>query len=227
MTDLADDRQQDYFDGQPGGCPYKNKLDADGSCASHFNADTPSDFCVAYCEVKNSYFYGQEIPFNEFSSCRANEPCTFTSTDALTITQTYTFNTGISLKKRDQDQELNDTLVKRDDDLLGGLKIGFNAGASYSWSTATTTSTGLALSRPTDKMANCGYWTFVPYFWTSCGSVSTATLQTNWYSGSFSCESDVKTTGNYCNSYVSRGRTISLGPATLTFPLTAIPRRQW
>ena len=135
----------------------KNKLDSDGSCTSHMKQDVGSQTCSGYCEIKNSYHYGQEVPFNEFSSCRANEPCTFTSTDSLTITQTYTFNMGVTIPKRDLDS--NNALVARENPDEGGLQVGFDAGASYSWSTAKTSSTGLALSRPTDKMKNCGYWT--------------------------------------------------------------------
>ena len=121
---------QDYYNGQPGGCPPKRQLDADGGCTSGFDVSTAGSYCTSYCEIKNSYFYGQEVPFTQYGSCAANEGCSFTSSDALTITQSYAINVGIKLGKRDLNNDsaeldLRDLALR---DLgVGDIAPGFNA----------------------------------------------------------------------------------------------------
>jgi hypothetical protein len=78
-------------------------MDSDGSCSSSLSfdkGDSNTRHCSAYCEVRNYFFYGKEVVFTEFSGCRANSACSFVSSKALTISQTYTFNVGAKVAKR-------------------------------------------------------------------------------------------------------------------------------
>lgn len=77
---------------------------------------------MAYCEVRHLFTYGQEIFFKKFSRCGANEPCTFASADTLTVTQSYDFNVGVCLAKR----EIDDGIVKRDDAAIDVLKSSYS-----------------------------------------------------------------------------------------------------
>ena len=191
-------------------------MSPDGSCDNGLDLTNGEDssYCAGYCEVKNAFFYGAEVVFTEFAGCRANSPCTFTSTKSLTITQTWTFNADLTTSfkhKKDEIPEATRTVndKRQEEGDSGGLEGSFNLGASYSYSTAKTSSTGLALTRPTNSTQYCGYWTFVPIFWTSCGSYSTSAVTYTTYSGyesaetySTGCDNTTSTTvGNYCNTY--------------------------
>lgn len=102
-----------------------NRMDASGSCKGSLQVQVESSGydCTGYCEVRNYFTYNQEIVFTEFYQCGANEPCTFTSTDTLTVTQTFEFNIGAGLAKRSDD----DGIIKRDDDAAESvLKPSFN-----------------------------------------------------------------------------------------------------
>lgn len=92
-----------------------------GSCQDALK-NVDETHCSAYCEVKNTWFYGQEVPIKEFSSCRADSPCEYTTTDTITVTQTFAFNVDAGLAKRSDDADTS--LAKRDDE--GVLKPSFN-----------------------------------------------------------------------------------------------------
>lgn len=118
---------QDYFNGAPDGCPFKNMMNDKGSCQDALK-NVDESHCSAYCEVKNTWFHGQEVPIKEFSSCRANSPCEYTTTDTITVTQSFAFNVNAGLAKRshDADDETGNvtTLGKRGEE--GVLKPSFN-----------------------------------------------------------------------------------------------------
>ncbi|SLM33696.1 hypothetical protein LPUS_02235 [Lasallia pustulata] len=188
-----------YYNGQPGGCPIINALDADKSCTSSM---TPlGTYCSGYCELSTEFFYGKEVPFSPAAHCSADQSCSVQASDSATITQTYTFNVGASLQQRSEEMS---SLVQRD--AASTLKAAFDVGASYSYSTAKTTLSGITLSRPMNNNASdCGYWTMVPIFWTSCGTMSTALVNFD----AVHLEKDhqgkcpktkVATTQNYCNT---------------------------
>lgn len=102
--------------------------------------------CVAYCEQYQYWFFGPEVPFPA-SSCEAYEPCTFAGAKSIAVTNSYSFDAGLTAKISDED-----------------LEAAFNVGASYAYSTTETTSQTLTVTRPGNLTGNCGYWTFLPYY---------------------------------------------------------------
>jgi hypothetical protein len=99
---------QSYYNGQPDGCPVINKLDADGSCKSSMSVIQGA--CAGYCEVRNYYFYGQEVPFSPPATCTKNITCAIDKSYTATLTQTYTFNVGVGLKA---ERSLNNPHIPR------------------------------------------------------------------------------------------------------------------
>ncbi|KAF2470515.1 uncharacterized protein BDR25DRAFT_314693 [Lindgomyces ingoldianus] len=137
-------------------CPPPDKLkkDAAGSCGP---LKTPD--CAAYCEEKTAWFYGREIEFP--LQCQSNSKCTLTTTDTITVTNSYTVNVGL-------DGSAGDAKTG----LLSALKVGF----SYSYSVASAKAQGLSQTAPDGY---CGYWTFIPMYWASYGSLTHASLFTS------------------------------------------------
>ena len=81
------------------------------------------NICIAYCEVRNTYNYGREMRFTEVPSCRADSECSFTTSKALTVTQSFSINTNVRFNKRDvQDAGL----AKREAEIPAALKFGFD-----------------------------------------------------------------------------------------------------
>ena len=114
----------EYYNGQPGACPIKNRMDDQGRCGSGFpSSPDTGELCAGYCEVKVSFFWGTEVPINEFGGCSAHQACEYTTTQSLAIQQTFTFNAGLSLSKRDDEDK--ETLQKRAD-AASLLKAAFN-----------------------------------------------------------------------------------------------------
>lgn len=99
---------QSYYNGQPGGCPVINQLDADGTCKSSMKIIHGA--CAGYCEVRNYYFYGREVPFNPIASCQEGITCEVTKSYTATVTQTFTFNVGVGLKA---ERSLNNPHIQR------------------------------------------------------------------------------------------------------------------
>jgi len=89
---------QSYYNGQPDGCPVINKIDADGSCASSMQIIHGA--CAGYCEVRNYYFYGQEVPFTPLTTCQEGKQCSIDNSYTATVTQTFEFNVGADLNTK-------------------------------------------------------------------------------------------------------------------------------
>ncbi|KAI9702379.1 MAG: hypothetical protein M1836_000858 [Candelina mexicana] len=127
------------------------------NCPSSLTTPTvcmSSDFykanCVAYCEQYLWWFYGPEVSFPN-SQCQPNVTCTFAGAQSLAITNSYTFEGGVTGKSDEV------------------LESAFNFGASYTYSKTTTTTQTLTSARPNSTIEYCGYWTFLPYYVRSCG----------------------------------------------------------
>lgn len=115
--------------------------------------------CAAYCEESTAWFYGREIKYN-LSPCHADSKCAITLTDTTTVTNTYTMNLGLKGIK----------------DALEALNVGF----SYQYSVATAQSKALA---QTASEGFCGYWTFLPFYWASWGTLSGQEVGKTWVPG--------------------------------------------
>jgi len=150
-------------------CPEKHTLDSNGHCSAYLPDAPDSDGnCLAYCEVRLTTYFGQEQPFAD-SPCEAETTCTITTGQSIEVTNSYTFNVGISFGRRDLFNQVyaSDTIAGRDSSSEGGsilssLKAAFDAGASYTGSESIT----YTLSIQQQKSLNattCGYWTFIPY----------------------------------------------------------------
>ncbi|KAI9702775.1 MAG: hypothetical protein M1836_007989 [Candelina mexicana] len=187
-------------------CPKKNTMDAKGNCQVDPSASKNGhpDTCTTYCEVRVKWFYGQEVPYSG-TRCAANSPCTFATATSVAVTNKYEFNIGganVPKVKREAKADAAPGFTKwskRDDKSI--IQAAFNVGASYSYSKTVTTTQTLTQPRPTDgpHADKCGYWTFIPYYIASCGSVSSLILR-DVRLGVTVCLGDYKTTPNVCNS---------------------------
>jgi hypothetical protein len=108
-------------------CPKKNTLDANGHCSGAINSIPGDAGCSAYCEVRLTMTYGEEVPYPG-SACEgpyddtANITCTISTGSTVTVTNSAAFNVGVTLSRRDSAA----SAVQ--------LKAAFNLGASYTWS---------------------------------------------------------------------------------------------
>jgi hypothetical protein len=100
---------QSYYNGQPDGCPVINTMDADGTCKSSMKIIDGA--CAGYCEVRNYYFYGKEVHFTPMTTCQQGKTCSIDQSYTATITETFSFNLGLSLKA---ERSLNNPHVQRD-----------------------------------------------------------------------------------------------------------------
>ncbi|CAI6065076.1 unnamed protein product [Clonostachys chloroleuca] len=136
-------------------CPKKNELkqgsQGDWYCPIKIGNNPMK--CESYCEQNLSWTFGKEQPFDN-ASCRAGSDCSLSITQSVTITETTSFNFGIS-------------------------HSAFSLGASFSFSDSKSTANGISHSKPDDLKDNCGYWTFVPYMVTSCGRSAKADIHKN------------------------------------------------
>jgi len=73
-------------------------------------------------------------------ACQAETVCYVIPGQSIEVTNTYSFNIGVSFSRRDLSNQFyaRDTIAGRDSSgedgsILSGLKAAFNAGASYSW----------------------------------------------------------------------------------------------
>ncbi|KAI9714159.1 MAG: hypothetical protein M1812_006487 [Candelaria pacifica] len=190
-------------------CPKKLKMDAKGNCPVAPNAGANGqkiNTCTTYCEVKVSWFYGHEVPYSG-TRCAANSPCTFATARSVAVTNTYEFNIGganVPKVKREADADAAPGFTKwnkRDDGSI--IKGAFNFGASFSYSTTVTTTQTLTQPRPTDgpHADKCGYWSFIPYYIASCGSVTSRKIRaSDTTANSAQCSGNYVTTGNVCNN---------------------------
>ena len=179
--------------------------------------------CVAYCEVHLSWSYGPEISYDQ--NCQAtDDKCQITDTATVATTNSHSFNVGFSLGKRDnedEDEVLEELLFARAAEPaspLDRVKAAFDFGASWTWSDTKTDSIAKASTKPENAKGQCGYWSFVPYYITSCGSLTYAPFHPHLsplQTGSLgptdpaSCGKP-KTIANFCQStpYTSGGKAV-------------------
>ncbi|KAM0805130.1 hypothetical protein BDR22DRAFT_817614 [Usnea florida] len=205
-----------YNNGASDGCPIIHKVDSNKDCTDGLNTQGSISTCSSYCEQKVEFFYGPESVFTQFPQCRANEACSFTTTDTKTITNSYSFNLGSGLKAR---SSVVDTLFKREDesvlkpsfdvvrmahDRYSGLEMGTRVltgeqGATYDYSVSSSIAKGLILSRPTTEADQCGHWTFVPIMWKSCGVMTTSDF-TPELAECDTTSQTMKSDASYCNT---------------------------
>lgn len=144
-------------------CTKKQALDSNGHCSAPLPGVPSKAGCLAYCEVRLTMEYGQEVPFH-IGTCDENTTCTIANQEQVTVTNTYQINTGISFKPRKRRDLSATTFHARDEaaDEATELEVTFNAGASYSYSKAVTY--GVTSGQQKTLGNNqCGYWTFIPY----------------------------------------------------------------
>ena len=116
---------QSYINGAPDGCPIVHALDSDMTCTSSMTISDGS--CAGYCEMRNFFFYGKEVPFAPVAHCSTDEVCAIQTSQSATLEQTYTFNLGATLGQRSENAS---ELTERGDDAPEALlKAAFN-GAS-------------------------------------------------------------------------------------------------
>lgn len=115
-------------------CPAKNgPVQADGSCPM-----TPygGQDCQAYCEVRQSFFYDEEVPVVNNPYCHGPLTCTVTTSQSWTWTYSGTVVGGIDFDV---------------------LNIGVTGGLSYASAQTQLQSTSIDLNS-----TSCGYFTFLP-----------------------------------------------------------------
>ncbi|KAK0108563.1 hypothetical protein ONS95_003361 [Cadophora gregata] len=109
--------------------------------------------CSSYCEVKVYFTHGREVPYDA-TPCEGTE-CAIKKGKTVSTTNTWEINgtVGIEASK-------------------SALMGAFSIGGSYSYSTTVSYSEE-AESKETLDDGECGYWTWVPTFVTSCGTLTT------------------------------------------------------
>ncbi|KAI1846623.1 hypothetical protein JX266_007196 [Neoarthrinium moseri] len=170
-------------------CPRKNTVNENGDCVNAIpdRPDGDKKPCSAYCEVRTSFAYGQEQPFHI-----ACQDCTLHQGEQLQKTSSWAFEIGgggsLPIKE---------------------LEATFNFGATYSFSSSITYTTDTEYTPP-ENYTGCGQWTYVPFTFESCGTLTTAQQKTagdpfcnqaNCASQNKVCEKDKLTTSeNFCQS---------------------------
>lgn len=130
-------------------CPKKAgaTLDSNGHCSTNLPNIPDGSGCNAYCEVKLTPIFGQEVPFMD-GACQSSTSCTISTGQSITITNTYSVNVNV--------------LGTSGEDVSKTLTSAFDVGASYSYSK----SIGYTTTEVSNRVLNettCGYWTFIPY----------------------------------------------------------------
>ncbi|KAH9219815.1 hypothetical protein DL95DRAFT_483015 [Leptodontidium sp. 2 PMI_412] len=166
-------------------CEKKSYLRPDGHCGGSMPRPGQDGECTSYCEVRVNYSYGAEVPYGG-SECSAKE-CKLAMGTSTSVTTTWEINASVGME------------VSK-----GALLGAFNLGATYSYSTSLSTS--LSVERAEDlEEGECGYWTWVPIFIESCGSLTTAPIidysDFPPYGSPAMCSSDSAWTSidNWCN----------------------------
>ncbi|KAI9706880.1 MAG: hypothetical protein M1820_004659 [Bogoriella megaspora] len=171
-------------------CQHKYAMDDKGNCKALFNNDKTTDTCSAYCEVQNSWFPGPESPFLN-SACAAGDSCTLAVGNSTSITNSWSINMGLT----------GNSGKITSAELTGA----FNFGASYTYSKTVTYTVTETHTRPANSTSDCGYYTFVPYYLSSCGTLTIGPYNYEAFIGgaSWQCGDDddkLSSTGNWCNS---------------------------
>ncbi|PQE15645.1 Cerebellar degeneration-related antigen protein [Rutstroemia sp. NJR-2017a BBW] len=171
-------------------CPKKTTLDSSGHCSKPI-PNVPGDAgCTAYCEIRVTAEYGQEVPIMD-GSCQSGTTCSVSEGQSVTITNGYSINLGIT--------------GGAGSDLSKVLTASFNIGASYSWSKSVGYTTTETFSKTLDDKT-CGYWTFIPYLMTSCGTLTTSPtgeIAAGYYmenEAPYCTKKSYTDTGNWCNT---------------------------
>lgn len=127
-------------------CTPKYTMDAHGDCGPL----TWGNSCRAYCQVSVQWSYGVETPFNR-TFCQNDDPvCSITSTSTSTVTNSESFNVGVTLgTKRDLEG-------REDGPSLGDLTATFNAGATWEYATSYAQATAVDSERPPLSQKKCG-----------------------------------------------------------------------
>jgi hypothetical protein len=73
-------------------------MNKDGQCLDGIPVQPDDTGCQSYCEVKITYFYGQEIPYN--FDCRADAPCTLTTSESVSHTDSWSIEVGATIGTR-------------------------------------------------------------------------------------------------------------------------------
>lgn len=110
-------------------CPPALTLNSDGSCPTTFYD------CVSYCEIRQNFYYAQEVPLDQ-PYCHGPLTCSISSSKATS----YTFTGSIAAPN-----------------WLKALGIGITGG----YSTGTTT-TDVRTTSVNLQQGQCGYFTFLP-----------------------------------------------------------------
>ncbi|RDL39662.1 uncharacterized protein BP5553_04002 [Venustampulla echinocandica] len=167
-------------------CPRKVEVKEDGTCPMHWNEeDLPR--CAGYCEVRLSYSYGREQPFDT-SRCGQGD-CGLSAETSATVTKSFSFTLGIESQ--------------------AGLAV--SLGATWGWSESKGTTTGLSREKPDKNKDNCGYWTFVPYYVSSCGTLTHGDLKTRSVGGPRNSCENVVTTHNVCTTSLWKNKDGNIG----------------
>jgi hypothetical protein len=79
----------------------------------------------------------------------------------------------------------------------------FNFGVSYTYSTSITYTVTEMHTRTAGSTSECGYFTFVPYYLSSCGTLTSSDYEYTAFVGGtdWECSTDnLHSTANWCNS---------------------------
>ena len=98
------------------------------------------EHCVAYCEQFLYWFFAYEVPFPN-SQCQPGNECTWAGAKSVAVTNSYSFNAGLSIGGK-----------------TGAFEGAFNLGASYTYTVTSTAIQTLTSVRPSNTSEFCGYW---------------------------------------------------------------------
>ncbi|KAF4616261.1 hypothetical protein G7Y89_g15145 [Cudoniella acicularis] len=171
-------------------CNHKYTTDGNGHCMSGI-PDDPSPECTGYCEMSISKGYAQEVPIYK-GYCQEKTTCSYQNSETVSTSQTWTVQATLGMGSGD--------------DISKALTGTFNAGASYSWSQTLSYTTGVG-SQKTLGAGQCGYWTFIPFQMTSCGTFTSVGQRSEsggilMGAGIVVCDqtTNVVDTQNWCNN---------------------------
>ena len=122
---------------------------------------------ASFCQIRTTFHYGQEQPYVRVPVCRGKESCSI----GESVHQSY----GWKIKTNGNFKE---------GALTAGITGGYNkSGVSQSYKITKTL-----------RKDTCGYWTFIPYVKTTCGTYTSAAIV------GACCEPDLPwyTNGNAC-----------------------------
>ena len=125
-------------------------------------------FWASFCQMRTTFHYGQEQPYVRIPVCRGEESCSISES----VKQSY----GWKAKMNGNFKE-------------GALTMGITGG--YHGNSGVAQSYKITKTLPKDT---CGYWTFIPYVSTACGTYTQAPIV------GACCEPDLpwQTNGNAC-----------------------------